>query len=92
MAFSRSYTKTRELEELAERDPDMAEKVEKLCRAVIALRGSAIVMEANGSLSYSANALLPFIVMQDAFDAAMLLKSDPAQASAAGSKPKRRGR
>ena len=83
MTFSRSYIKTRNLEELAARDPEIAEQVEALCRAILALRGPAMILQANNSLTYAAAAVAPFVTMQDAFDAAMQLKADAKQATAA---------
>jgi hypothetical protein len=83
MTFSRSYIKTRNLEELAARDPEIAEQVEALCRAILALRGPAMILQANNSLTYAAAVVAPFVTMQSAFDAAMQLKADAKQATAA---------
>jgi hypothetical protein len=85
---TRSYVTTDELNAIRAVNAGLADKIERLCRATMALRGPAIVMEANSSLSYAASALAPFIVMQDAFDAAMLLKADAKQASSARQKRK----
>ncbi len=90
MTFARSYIPTEQLSRVREADPALADAIEKLCRATLALRGPAMMMEANGSLTYAAAALAPFVTMQDAFDEAMRLKANPVQASAAG-KTKRRG-
>lgn len=65
--MNRSYVKTRNLQELAARDPAMAEQVEALCRAVLALRGFAMVMQAESVLAYAANATAPFVEAADAF-------------------------
>lgn len=82
--IARSYIPTEQLSKVREADPALAEAIEKLCRATMALRGPEMMMEANGSLTYAAAALAPFVTMQDAFEAAMKSKADPAQASAAG--------
>ena len=83
MTFTRSYAPTEQLSRVREADPALAEAIEKLCRATMALRGPAMMMEANGSLTYAAAALAPFVTMQDVFDAAMQLKADAKQATAA---------
>ena len=64
----RSYIKTRNLEEIAARDPQMAEQVEALCRAVLALKGFAMVMQAENVLTYAAKATEPFVTANDSFD------------------------
>jgi hypothetical protein len=64
----RSYVKTRNLEELAQRDPKIAEQVEALCRAVLALRGFALIMQADSVLSYASRATEPFVTPADVFD------------------------
>ena len=66
--MNRSYTPTEQLTKVREADPALAEAIEKLCRATMALRGPAMMLEANSSLTYAATALAPFVVMQEAFD------------------------
>lgn len=78
-----SYTKTRNLEEIAARDPAMARQIEQLCKAVLALRGFAIVLEGNAVLRFAASATEPFVEMVDAFDVAMKSKSTGEQARSA---------
>ena len=63
--IARSYVKTRNLEELASRDPQLAEQVEALCKTVLALRGFAVIHQANGVLSFAATATAPFVEMKE---------------------------
>jgi hypothetical protein len=86
--MTRSYVPTDELIAIRANDPALAEKIEKLCRAVQALRGFAMTLEAHSTLSYSAAAVAPFVTMADAFDMAMLAKADAKQASLARSNRK----
>jgi hypothetical protein len=86
--IARSYIPTEQLSRVREADPALADAIEKLCRATMALRGPAMMMEANGSLTYAAAALAPFVTMQDAFTAAMGAKADAAQAVSARSQRK----
>jgi hypothetical protein len=88
--MARSYLPTERLETVRKQDPVLAEQIEKLCRAALALRGFASTLECRGSLAYSAAALAPFVTIQDAFDAAMLLKADSKQASEASRQRKAR--
>jgi hypothetical protein len=85
---TRSYVTTDELNAIRAVNPPLAEKIEVLCRATLALRGPAFLIQADKSLEYAAKALAPFVIMQDAFDAAMLLKADAKQASTARQKRK----
>jgi hypothetical protein len=71
---NRSYIKTRNLEDLAARDPAMAEQVEALCRAVLALRGFALIMQAESVLAYAARATGPFIEATEVSDEIARLK------------------
>ncbi len=66
--IARSYVPTEQLSKVREADPALAEAIEKLCRATMALRGPAMMMEANSSLTYAASALSQFVTMQDTFD------------------------
>ena len=63
--IARSYTKTRNLEELANRDPQLAEQVEALCRAVKAAQSFLMQSGAVSVLRFSNEALAPFIQSQD---------------------------
>lgn len=80
----RSYTKTRNLEELAQRDPEIAEQVEALCRAVLALRGFALIMQADSVLSYAARATEPFVNQVDAKQEARRIEGEARLAKARG--------
>jgi hypothetical protein len=72
--MARSYLPTERLETVRKQDPVLAEQIEKLCRAVQALRGFAITLEAHASLAYSASACEPFITPVEAFDEIQRLK------------------
>lgn len=75
----RSYVPTQKLIELQQREPELAAAIEELCQTIRAMRGPCLILEMDAMLSYSARSLEPWIVMQDAFDLAMIKKVEAAQ-------------
>lgn len=65
---ARSYVPTDKLIALRSTDAELAEQIEKLCRAVQALRGFAIVMQAESTLTFAASATEPFVTPAEVFD------------------------
>jgi hypothetical protein len=71
---AKSYLTTEKLDDLRKRDSDSADAIEGLCKAVQALRGFAIIMEAENVLRFSAAQTAPWITPIEAFDEVQRLK------------------
>lgn len=72
--LTRSYVTTDRLDVLRERDPTSAAAIEGLCRAVQALRGFALVLQAESVLRFAASQTDPWITPIESFDEVQRLK------------------
>lgn len=74
MTPARSYIPTEKLIALRSSDPELAAQIEDVCQAVRALRGFAMLQEAERVMQFSAAALAPFVTPIEAFDEVQRLK------------------